>query len=259
MIILKVGGGKSVNLDGITSDVASLAKSGEKFIIVHGANFARDELSQRLGVEKRVVTSVSGYDSVYSDETAIDLLMMAYAGVKNKRLVELLQKKGVNAIGLSGLDGRVIQGKRNNGIRVIENGKQKILRDFSGKPQSVNKELLELLLGNGFTPVLCMPIADENGFAINSENDDVVRVLQESMKAEKIVSLIEEKGFLEEKNNPNSLVKKISKGELAAREQRVEGRMKRKVLALRQLLEGGAATVMLGDGRTEHPVLDALN
>ena len=65
--------------------------------------------------------------------------------------------------------------------------------------------------------------------------------------------------FLEEKNNPNSLVKKISKGELAAREQRVEGRMKRKVLALRQLLEGGAATVMLGDGRTEHPVLDALN
>jgi acetylglutamate/LysW-gamma-L-alpha-aminoadipate kinase len=138
----------------------------EKFIIVHGANALRDELAQKLGYEKRIVTSLSGYDSVFSDEKTIDLAMMAYAGLKNKRIVELCQQKGINAVGLSGLDGKVIQGKRNSGIKVREGGKTLLLRDFSGKPKAINKQLLELLLENGYTPVLSVPLIDENNFAI---------------------------------------------------------------------------------------------
>lgn len=255
MIILKIGGGANLNLKGIAADISTI---DEPFIIIHGANALRDKLAKDLNKEKKVVTSVSGYDSVFSDESAIDLLMMAYAGLKNKRIVELLQQVGVNAVGLSGLDGRLIQGKRNSGIKVKEGSKTMLLRDFSGKPQSVNVDLLKLLLDNKYTPVLCVPIIDADGFAINSENDDIVGVLQGAIKADKIIQLIEAPGFLDNKNDPSSLVPHITKDQLQAREAQVEGRMKRKMLALKKLFEDGAASVIISDGRTEHPVIDAL-
>jgi acetylglutamate/LysW-gamma-L-alpha-aminoadipate kinase len=256
MLLIKIGGGKELNLKGVAADLATL---NEKCIIVHGANALRDELAQKLGIEKKVITSISGYDSVFSDNTTIDLAMMAYAGLKNKRIVELLQQNGINAVGLSGLDGKVLQGKRNTGIKVREGGKTLLLRDFSGKPKAINKNLLDLLLDSGYTPVLSVPLIDENNFAINSENDDIVALLQTEMKADKVLSLIEAPGFLLDKNDPASLVSKMSKVELETMEQKVEGRMKRKILALRKLFEGGDTTVILSDGRTEHPILDALN
>ena len=256
MLIIKIGGGKDLNLVGIVKDLASL---NEKFIIVHGANALRDELAQKLGIEKKVVTSLSGFDSVFSDENTIDLAMMAYAGLKNKRIVELFQQHGVNAVGLSGIDGKVIQGKRNSGIKVREGGKTLLLRDFSGKPKAINKQLLDLLLDNGYTPVLSVPLIDENNFAINSDNDDIIALLQKEFKAEKIISLIEAPGFLLDKNDPSSLVSNISKAELEEMEQKVEGRMKRKILALRKLFESGDTTVILSDGRTENPIKDALD
>lgn len=263
MLLIKIGGGKDLNLTGIISDLAGL---NEKFIIVHGANALRDDLALKLGYEKRIVTSLSGYDSVFSNEKTIDLAMMAYAGLKNKRIVELCQQKGINAVGLSGLDGKVIQGKRNSGIKVREGGKTLLLRDFSGKPKAINKHLLGLLLENGYTPVLSVPLIDENNFAINSENDDIIALLQTELKADKIISLIEAPGFLLDKNDPSSLISKISKTELEVMEQKVEGRMKRKILAIRKLFgedlpsgESRNTTVIISEGRTEHPILDALN
>jgi acetylglutamate/LysW-gamma-L-alpha-aminoadipate kinase len=256
MIIVKIGGGKEINIKGIVED---LSKLDEKFIIVHGANHLRDELAQKLGMQKKTLTSVSGYTSVFSDEDAIDVMMMAYAGLRNKRIVELCQINGINALGLSGLDGKVIQGKRNQGIRVREGGKLKIVRDNSGKPVSVNSQLLNLLIDNGYTPVLCVPIIDENCHAINSENDDIINVLQREMKADRIIQLIEAPGFLDDKGDDNSLVKELTKAELIKREEQVEGRMKRKMHALRKLFEDGAAEVIISDGRTEHPVREALD
>lgn len=256
MLLIKIGGGKDLNLVGIIKDLATL---NEKFIVVHGANALRDELAQKLNIKKRIVTSLSGYDSVFSDENTIDLAMMAYAGLRNKRIVELFQQNGVNAVGLSGLDGKVIQGKRNTGIKVREGGKTLLLRDFSGKPKAINKQLLDLLLDNDYTPVLSVPLIDENNFAINSENDDIIALLQNEFKAEKIISLIEAPGFLLDKNDPSSLIPKISRTELEEMEQKVDGRMKRKILALRKLFESGDTTVILSDGRTENPIKDALN
>ncbi|MDO8627699.1 MAG: acetylglutamate kinase, partial [Candidatus Diapherotrites archaeon] len=201
---------------------------------------------------------LSGYDSVFSDADAIDLMLMSYSGLSNKRFVELCQKNGVNAFGFTGLDGQAVRGKRNSGIKVKEGEKIKLLRDFSGKPQSINKELFEFFLSKGIVPVLSMPIADEEGNAINSENDDVLNVLQQALNASAIVSLIEAPGFLEDKNDENSLVKKISKTELEEREKQVDGRMKRKLLALRKLFENNASNVIISDGRTQNPLKDAL-
>jgi acetylglutamate/LysW-gamma-L-alpha-aminoadipate kinase len=255
MLLIKIGGGLDMNLSGIIGDLSEI---DEKFIIVHGANAVRDQLAQKLGTPKKVLTSISGYSSVYSDETMIDNIMMAYAGLKNKRIVELCQQNGINAVGLTGLDGAVVRGKRNAGIRIQEGSKRKIVRDFSGKPQEINKSFLKLLVDNGYAPVMTIPIIDENNFAINSENDDIVNVIQRSFAIDKVLQLIAAPGFLDDVNDPGSVVDKISQDELTAREERVQGRMKRKILAIRKLLEGGAQEVIISDGRTEHPVRDAL-
>jgi len=256
LIIIKIGGGKDINVDGIIKDLAEL---NEKFIIVHGANYLRDKLANDLGTPRKTITSASGYTSVFSDETALDVMMMAYSGLKNKRIVELCQQNSINAVGLTGLDGGLIKGRRNRGIRVKEDSKIKIVRDFSGKPQEINTNLINVLLENGFVPVITVPIIDENGFAINTENDDIVRVLKNALNAQTVINLIEAPGFLENKENPNSLVKRMSQNELEMRETQVEGRMKRKVLALRKLFEQGPCKVIISDGRTENPIKDALD
>ena len=256
MYILKVGGGDSVNLAGVADDLAAV---DIPCVVVLGANAIRDDLASRLGRPTRTLTSVSGYASVFSDETALDVIMMAYSGLRSKRFVELCQRRGVNAIGLSGIDARMVEGERNRGIRVREGGKTLIKRDFSGKPRAVNAALLRTLLDGGYTPVLTIPIADEKGFAINSENDDIVNVLQAALGAERIVQLIEAPGFLEDAGDPASVVATMSRAELERREAQVAGRMKRKMLALRRLFEAGAAEVVIGDGRVEHPLRAALD
>jgi acetylglutamate/LysW-gamma-L-alpha-aminoadipate kinase len=255
MIIVKIGGGNAINLKGVVQDLATL---GERFVVVHGANAVRDEIAAKMGHPTKTVTSVSGYSSVLSDEKAIDAIMMGYAGLQNKRLVELCQQHGINAVGVSGLDGKLVQGSRNKGIRVRQNEKTLMLRDYSGKPKSVNQELLYLLLDHGYVPLICIPIIDENNTAINSENDDIVSLLQETLHAETVLQLIEAPGFLEDAKDESSLVRRITKTELESREAQVEGRMKRKMLALKNLMETGAGKVIISDGRVEHPVRDAL-
>ena len=255
MYIIKVGGGSTINLEGVASDLATLE---QPFLVDLGANALRDDLGLRLGQEKVQLSSVSGYSSVFSDADAIDLIMMAYSGLGNRRFVELCQQDGVNAIGLTGLDGRLVQGRRNRGIKVRENGKTMIKRDFSGKPAEVNAPLLTTLLDQGYRPVLSIPIIDEAGFAINSENDDIVAVLQGALKADKVIQLIEAPGFLQDKDDEGSLLPVLPASEIKDRETTVEGRMKRKMLALGRLFDAGAREVIISDGRTAHPVLDAL-
>jgi acetylglutamate/LysW-gamma-L-alpha-aminoadipate kinase len=255
MVLVKIGGGEAINLDGIAEDLAAIEGP---VVIVHGANALRDSLADRLGIEKRVVTSVSGYASVYSDEAAIDLLMLAYAGLRNKRIVERLQRRGRNAIGLSGLDGRIVAGTRNKGIRVRDGEKRLLLHDFSGRPAAVNEPLLRLLLDHGYTPVLTVPLVDEEGFAINSENDEVVALLQRVLGAALVIELIEAPGLLRDGEGTDSPIAALDASELARLEERATGRFRRKLLALGRLFESGSPTVIVADGRVAHPVADAM-
>lgn len=256
MIIIKIGGGSEINLPAIISDLKTL---DEQFIIVHGANALRDQIAKKLNYSKKVITSVSGYSSVLSDNEALEIMLMTYSGLRNKRIVEMCQQAGINAVGLTGIDGKLIEGKRNNGIRIKENGKLKIVHDFSGKPKTINVELINLLLENGYVPVLTVPIIDENNFAISSENDDIVALLKNALNADKIIQLIEAPGFLDNPNDPNSLIKRIASTELKQREEQVEGRMKRKMYALIKLFESGNITVYICDGRINNPITKALN
>jgi len=256
MYIIKVGGGARVNVAGVAADLAELSVP---VLIVLGANAVRDDIAERLGTPRQVITSQSGYTSVFSDEPAIDAILMGYAGLRAKRFVEMCQRRGVNAISLTGVDGRALRGERNKGIRVREGGKTLIKRDFSGKPREANGALLRLLMDNGYTPVLTIPIVDERGYAINSENDDIVNVLQAAVGADKIIQLIEAPGFLDDAADEGSVLSEMTKTEVNRREAAVEGRIKRKMLALKNLLEAGSPEVIIADGRVEHPLKDALD
>jgi len=255
VIILKIGGGKDINITGVAEDLAALS---EPLLIVHGANAWRDELAGRMGWEINRVISVSGFSSTLSDTGLIDLQMMAYAGLRNKRIVETLRQHGVNAIGLSGLDGALIRGKRNAGIRVRQKGKLKLLKDFSGKPRSINSALLDMLLEAGYVPVITVPIIDENNRAINSENDDIVTLLNSHYKARRVIQLIEEKGLLSDPADRDSLVEKVTHADLETWINKEQGRIKRKLYAIGKLLAGGAHKVVIADGRVAHPVNAAL-
>jgi acetylornithine/LysW-gamma-L-lysine aminotransferase len=257
MLLVKVGGG-DIHLEAIADDLASLDRP---FVLLHGANKLRDRLAHDLGRPPQVVESISGYSSVLSDDDAIDVMLASYAGIRNKRLVEALRLRGVNALGLTGLDGGVVEGARNRGIRVRQEGRKLLLRDNSGKPVRVNTPLLRLLLERGFTPVLTVPIAGEDGAALNTENDEVLALLARELGASDVVSLIEEVGLLSDRDDPESLVREVPVADLPLWEERVSGRMRRKIKALRSLFDGidGAGPVFhLADGRGERPITAAL-
>lgn len=255
VLLVKIGGGADLNLPGIAADLAAVPGP---VVVVHGANALRDRLAEAIGRTKRVITSVSGYDSVYSDDDTIDLLMMAYAGLANKRIVEHLQRQGRNAIGLTGMDGRLVGATRNKGVRVREGSKTLLVRDRSGKPAAVNGALLHQLLAGGYTPVITVPLIDETGAAVNAENDDVVVALQGVVRAARVLQLIEAPGLLADRDDPGSVLTRVSPAELERLEAAATGRFKRKLYALKKLFTEGAPVVMIADGRTPHPVADAL-
>ncbi len=255
MMIVKVGGGNGINLAGIAAD---LAASDEPAVVLLGANGARNALAQALDQPIRSVTSVSGYSSVLSDQHTIDLMMMAYAGLRAKSFVTLLQQNGVNGLSLSGVDGALVTARRNRGIKVMQDGKKMMLHDLSGKPEAINTRLLQLLLHEGYTPVITVPVLDEKGVAVNTENDEIAVLLQRALDAEKVVHLIEAAGLCRDPAFPESLVHRLYAEDLIEWEQEVSGRMRRKIYALRKLFDGARPTVYLADGRGEHPLQAAL-
>jgi [amino group carrier protein]-L-2-aminoadipate 6-kinase len=255
VLILKIGGGAGINIEGIADDLAGRT---EPTVIVHGANAWRDDLADKLGVAREVVTSVRGYDSVLATEATMDVMLMAYAGLRNKRIVEALQRRNVAAIGLTGLDARIIQGKRNPGIQVRHGEKVLLRRDLSGKPQGINTALLQLLIVNGYTPVLTVPICDEQGFAISADNDDITAALHRDLRATTVVSLFEAPGFLSDPADAGSVIASMSRADVKQWEERSTGRIKRKLHAISRIMEEYPARVILADGRTAHPLADAL-
>ena len=258
MLLVKLGGG-DVDLDAVAEDLAGL---GRPFVLLHGANKLRDRLAADLGRPPEVVRSVSGYTSVLTDDDAMDVMLAAYAGIRNKRIVEALRRRGVDAIGLTGLDGGMVSGTRNRGIRVERDGRKLLLRDHSGKPRALNGDLLSGLLADGYTPVLTVPIAGEDGSALNTENDEILALLAAELRATEVVSLMDEAGLLDDPTDPSTLVPRLEAPELEAWEERVDGRMRRKMRALGTLFERSDVPDLvfhLGDGRVERPVSAALS
>src|SRR5665811_72023 len=178
MIVIKIGGASGVNLDAVCRDVAELVKQGQPVILVHGGSAETNEISTQLGHPPRFVTSTSGFTSRYTDRQTLEIFAMVTSGKINTLLVERLQKFGVNAFGLSGVDGRVMVAQRKETIRVIENGRKVMLRDdFTGKIDHVNGDLINLLMQAGLTPVIAPLAISPEGDALNVDADRAAAML----------------------------------------------------------------------------------
>src|SRR4026209_2034728 len=145
IIVVKLGGTDGVDFSAICIDAAELLKQGRQLVFVHGGSAEANSLGESLGTPPKMITSPSGYTSRYTDRKTLEIFLMAVNGKINSLLTEQLQMLGVNAFGLCGLDGRLLQAVRKDSIQSIENGKRKIIRDdYTGKIETVNGELLHL-------------------------------------------------------------------------------------------------------------------
>jgi acetylglutamate/LysW-gamma-L-alpha-aminoadipate kinase len=190
----------------------------------------------------------------------MDLFLMAYCGKVNKRIVERLQALGVNAVGLSGMDGSIIRGRRKPRIRVVENGKPKMLEgDYAGSIEEVDTRLLTLLLQNGFVPVLTPPALSHEGAAINVDGDKLAMEVAVALHADKLLIFSNTAGLLADVNDPDSAVSKIDLDRLDESLALAQGRMKKKVLAAAGAVERGVGEVILADANADDAVRAALN
>ncbi len=259
MIILKIGGSEGINYDFIADDVAALVKKGQPLIVIHGGSALTNKVAEQLGHPSQFVTSVSGFTSRRTDRRTLEIFEMVYCGQVNKGLVEKLQQRGVNAVGLSGIDGRIWEGPRKKAIRIIKNGRKLILRDdYTGKVEKVNKALLQTLLEAGTLPVLTPPAISYEGEAINVDGDRAAAATAAAFQAEALIILSNVPGLLEKFPDEGSLIKHIPAANIDQFMSVAQDRMKKKVMGAQEALAQGIGRIVFADGRVEQPVQRAL-
>jgi acetylglutamate/LysW-gamma-L-alpha-aminoadipate kinase len=258
VLIVKAGGGEALNWEGVCRDIAEL-RAKEPVILIHGASTRRDALAARLGVPVRMIESPSGVPSVFTDPEAMEVFLMAYAGLSNKRIVERLHRHGVNAVGLTGVDGGLWRARRKDEVLAKQGGRLRLLRgNLSGRVETVNTELLELLLNAGYLPVICAPALSHDHHIVNTDNDAAAAVMAEALGCRRMVWLFEAPGLLRDPDDPSSRIPVIPRGRLQEHTSFARGRMIRKVMGAASALEHGVEEIFWGDGRAESPVLEAL-
>jgi acetylglutamate/LysW-gamma-L-alpha-aminoadipate kinase len=259
MIVVKVGGSEGIDLAAVCRDVAALLRQGQKLVLVHGGSHRTNVVAEALGHPPQFVTSVSGYTSRRTDRETLRIFEMVYCGEVNKGIVEMLQAEGVNAVGLSGLDGRLLEGTRKTAIKIIENGRRRVLRDdYTGTVERVNVDLLNLLLSNGYLPVVTPPAISTENEAINVDGDRAAAVIAAALGAEALIILSNVPGLLRQFPDENTLIRHIDPKRAEEAMAHAEGRMRIKVLGAMEALEQGVGQVIFGDARIEQPVQAAL-
>ena len=259
MLVVKVGGSEGIRLDAVCADVAELVRAGEVLVLVHGGSHETNSISERLGHPPRFVTSRSGYRSRRTDRKTMEIFEMVYCGKVNKGIVERLQGLGVNAVGLSGLDGRLLEGKRKAAIRIVENGRQIVLRDdYTGTVRQVNTGLLNLLLDHDYLPVVTPPAISHAHEAINVDGDRAAARIAAAMGAETLVILSNVPGLLREYPDESTLIRHVPRDRIEEYTAHAEGRMRIKMLGAQEALRDGIERVILADGRVDNPIRAAL-
>lgn len=258
LIVIKIGGGKGIDLAPIADQFARLVQSGARAVLVHGGSHETDVLAEALGHPPQRITSPSGHESRRTDRRTLEIFEMAYCGKVNKGLVEMLRARGVDAVGLSGLDGGIWIGSRKDAIRAIDNGRVVIIRDdLSGRVDRVDATLLTLLLDAARVPVLTPPAVTADGTAINVDADRAAAMTAAAMGATELLLLSNVPGVLADPANPDSLITHVNEGNLDRVREAARGRMKNKVLAAEEALNAGVARVIIGSARGDDAIARA--
>lgn len=256
MITIKIGGSVVDNLHPSTiSDIKKIAET-EGVVLVHGGGKEVTKVCKQLGKEPRFVTSPSGIKSRYTDKETAEIFTMVMAGRINKTIVQMLQKNGINAIGLSGVDGKIIQAQRKKKLLIInERGrKQAIDGGYTGKITEINSNLINSLLDQGLTPAISPIAISEESDVLNVDGDRAAAYIAGKVGTDKVLFITNVDGLLMD----DKLVKKLTLEEAKEIRPKIGPGMEKKILASTEALDMGVKEALIANGQKENPISSAI-
>ena len=257
MITIKIGG--SVVDDLHTSVIQDIKKTALErgLIIVHGGAKEVSSVSKQLGKEPKFVTSPSGIKSRYTDAQTSEIFTMVMAGRIGKNIVRILQKNGINAVGLSGIDGRLIQAERKKRLLIInEKGRKQVIDGgYTGRITNVNSSFIEHLVKNKMVPVISPVAVSEESDFLNVDGDRAAAYVAGSTKSECVIFVTNVDGLLDDDKN---LVKHLDLKRAKEILPTIGPGMEKKILASTEAIEMGVDRALITNGKKENPISSAL-
>jgi len=256
MITIKIGGSVVDDLHPSTiSDIKKIVEQ-EGLILVHGGGKEVTRITEKLGKQPKFIVSPSGIKSRYTDKETAEIFTMVMSGKINKRIVRMLQKNGINAVGLSGIDGKVLQAERKKKLLIVnEKGrKQAIDGGYTGKITNVNSAFIKSLLEQGYTPVISPVALSEEFDFLNVDGDRAAAYVAGKVQTDKVLFLTNVDGLLVD----DKLVENLSLAEAKEIRPKIGFGMEKKILAATEALDMGVSEALIANGQKENPISSAI-
>ena len=247
VVVVKYGGNAMVNeqlKQQVMEDIVLLWLIGVKIVLVHGGGPEISELMGRLGKKPEFVDGLR-----VTDKETIDIVQMVLCGKVNKTLVNLLEMKGGRAVGLSGMDGRLIEAK----VKDERLG-------YVGEVTKVHVAPVTDMLERGYIPVVSTVGCDREGNAYNINGDTAAAYLAGALGAERLIMMTDIAGILRDKDDPATLIPEmtVSQAKKLYDEGVISGGMIPKVDCCIEAIREGVRNVVIMDGRVPHSILMEL-
>ena len=247
VVVIKYGGNAMINeqlKQQVMGDIVLLWLVGIKVVLVHGGGPEINDLMDRLGKKPEFVDGLR-----VTDRETVDIVQMVLAGKVNKTLVSLLQTKGGKAIGLSGMDGCL-----------IEAAMKDPRLGYVGKITNINSQPVTDMLEKGYIPVISTVGCDREGNAYNINGDTAAAHIAGALGAERLIMMTDIAGILRDKDDPSTLIPEITVGEAAKLQSEgiLSGGMIPKVDCCVEAIRRGVHKVIIMDGRVPHSILMEL-
>jgi acetylglutamate/LysW-gamma-L-alpha-aminoadipate kinase len=189
----------------------------------------------------------------------MDAMLMAYCGKVNKRLVAAMRHAGVNAVGLSAMDGGIATGHRKPVLRGEIDGRKKVFRDdHAGTIDAIDPTVIQTLMDAGFIVLVTPPALADDGVPINVDGDKLAQKLAESLSADALLFFSDTPGLLADRHDESTLIRAIDAADPASALAAAEGRMVVKVEQAVKAVERGVGQVVFSDARADRPITRAL-
>ncbi len=257
-MVIKLGGELAANKDVLRSlaqDVSLLAHVNIRIIVVHGGGPQATAMSKQLGLEPKMVQGRR-----VTDEATLAVAKMVFGGQINVDILSALRAQGVKVVGLSGVDGDILQAVRRPPTPMTDDvtGETTVV-DFGhvGDVTDVDTTLLRLLVESGYVPVISSLASDEEGNILNVNADTVASVIAQDVQAERLISLTSAPGLLRDPDDLDSLIPEITtaSARTSIRAGGIRGGMIPKITTLVEAVEAGVGGAVILPGATESAVL----
>ena len=256
-IVAKVGG--SLVKRGLPATLLQDIKtvvSSNQVVLVHGGGDIVTEVATRLGKQQTFVTSPEGIRSRYTDKETAELYSMVMSGKIATNLVLDLTAHEIKAVSVSGIDGRLLQGRRKKKLAVMDERGRKLMIDggYTGRIESVNASLLDALMRDGYVPLVSPIALSEENELLNVDGDRAAAALAKGIKADAVVFLTDVDGLILD----GELVEKLSVEEAKAKLPLIGFGMQKKVMAGVEATEGGVKEAIICSGVRPEPLQSAM-